>query len=161
MSVKTVFFFTLLTGGTAAALDSVDGNSLVDGDVAIVLAGGYFYAYLLDADSGAAESSPSVISPDTNAGTKRWINQSVAAVVAGLTFADLGTGFSLAGGTTPKTISIINNVTLPGMDYSNTTPVDGVDTVDIRFKVTRVAGDSIGWTRLPDGTYRDWGLINV
>src|SRR5512140_1149174 len=95
MAVKTFYpGFTALTGGTAAALDSIDGNSLVDGDVAIVLASGTFYAYLLDADSGASESSPSVISPDTNAGTKRWIQQAVSGTVSGQ---DSGTAAPVAG----------------------------------------------------------------
>jgi len=77
MAIQTIYEgFTALTGGTATALDSVDGDSLVDGDRAYVMAGGNFYPYLLDADSGAAESSPQVIAPDTNAGTKRWILQS-------------------------------------------------------------------------------------
>lgn len=78
MAIKTVYYFTSLTGGSATALDSVDGNSLLDGDVAFVMAGNVFYAYLLDADSGAGESSPAIISPDTNAGTKRWIRQTTA-----------------------------------------------------------------------------------
>lgn len=77
MSV-TVYHFLALTGGGATALDSVDGDALSDGDRAIVMAGGVFYAYLLDADSGAAESSPAVIAPDTNAGTKRWIRQTTS-----------------------------------------------------------------------------------
>jgi len=78
MATNTIYHKTALTGGTAAALDSIDGNSLVDGDRAIVFAGGVAYFYLLDADSGAAESSPTTISPDTNAGAKRWIRQTTA-----------------------------------------------------------------------------------
>lgn len=62
-----------LTGGAEGALDAIDGQNLFDGDTAIVInsAGAYFYH--LDDDSGAAESSPATISPDTNAGDKRWI----------------------------------------------------------------------------------------
>lgn len=48
-----------------------------------------------------------------------------------------------------------------GFDFSDNPPVDNVDTIGIRFKVTREAGDSIGWTRLWDGTYQTWGQINL
>ena len=68
-------WFTVLTGGGSGALDKVDGDNLSDGDGAIVIdkANDKAYFYTLNATSGAAESSPSTISPDTNAGTKRWI----------------------------------------------------------------------------------------
>jgi len=87
---KTVYLKTALTGGGADALDTVDGAGLLDADVAFVLAGGYLYVYLLDDDSAAAESSPDVIRPDTNAGDKRWILQS--ALAGALTVAGGGTG---------------------------------------------------------------------
>lgn len=62
-----------LTGGGDDALDGYDGGELNDKDVAIVVTATAFYHYILDDDSGAAESSPDVIKPDDNAGTKRWI----------------------------------------------------------------------------------------
>jgi len=62
-----------LTGGGTGALDAIDGALLEDGDRAIVIATSQVYFYYLDADSGAAESSPGTIAPDTNAGDKRWI----------------------------------------------------------------------------------------
>jgi len=74
---KTAYCRTALTGGTADSLDAIDGSLLLDGDFAFVLAANVFYMYLLDADSAAAESSPGIISPDNNAGDKRWINQIV------------------------------------------------------------------------------------
>lgn len=69
----------LLTGGATGALDAIDGAGLVDLDAAIVQTDGAVYFYHLDATSGAAESSPGVVSPDDNAGTKRWILQKVRA----------------------------------------------------------------------------------
>ena len=90
MSIKTIYHFTDLTGGAATALDSIDGNSLLDKDRAFVIAAGVFYIYELDADSGLAESSPDVISPNTNAGTKRWIlitTMSITAVTTSTTSA--------------------------------------------------------------------------
>jgi hypothetical protein len=71
--IKTIYHFTSLTGGASTALDSVDGDYLLDGDRAFLIIAGAFSVYYLDDDSGASESSPNVISPDTNAGTKRWI----------------------------------------------------------------------------------------
>jgi len=64
---------TVLTGGGSGALDSIDGTNLQDKDSCIVFDAATFYFYTLDDDSGAAESSPDVISPDANAGNKRWL----------------------------------------------------------------------------------------
>jgi len=72
---KYVYIKTALTGGGLDALDGIDGANLVDGHVAYVYMNGIKYEYILDADSGAAEDSPNVIAPDTNAGDKRWILQ--------------------------------------------------------------------------------------
>jgi hypothetical protein len=75
MANKIYYSATTLTGGAATALDYIDGTGLVDGDIAFVFIGGVLYVYKLNATSGAAESSPWIIAPDTNAGTKRWILQ--------------------------------------------------------------------------------------
>ena len=75
---KTLYQRTSLIGGGADALDEEDGANLVDGDFAFVMTSSNIaYIYILDADSGAAESSPDVIAPDTNPGSKRWILQGV------------------------------------------------------------------------------------
>jgi len=64
------------TGGGTGALDKYDGDDLTDGDVAMVVVEGKVTdTYVLDASSSASESYPSVIAPDTNPGTKRWIRQ--------------------------------------------------------------------------------------
>ena len=62
-----------LTGGTTGCLDSFDGSTLNDGDIAIVQVSDVFYFYILDSTSAATESSPKVISPDSSAGNKRWL----------------------------------------------------------------------------------------
>jgi len=72
-----------LTGGGVGALDKLDGVILNDKDGAVVITESSIYAYHLDADSGVAESSPQVISPDSNPGNKRWLLKS--GVFAGLT----------------------------------------------------------------------------
>jgi parallel beta-helix repeat protein len=68
-----VYPATSLTGGGTGALDAIDGQNLQEGDTARVTTSAGTYDYYLDADAGLTESSPRVISPDTNAGTKRWI----------------------------------------------------------------------------------------
>jgi len=74
MAVK-LYRKTVLTGGTSAALDGIDGNGLNDGDIAWVYATDGFYHYSLDADSGESESSPTYIVPDDNPGSKVWVLQ--------------------------------------------------------------------------------------
>lgn len=66
-----------LIGGTSDDLDSIDGAALANDDFAVVMAEGNIYNYALDETSGALENSPNIIKPDTNAGTKRWVLQSV------------------------------------------------------------------------------------
>lgn len=63
-----------LIGNTAGTLDYIDGAGLADGDIAIVaVKNSNSYIYVLDANSGAAESSPLIIRPENNYGNKRWI----------------------------------------------------------------------------------------
>lgn len=67
--------YIALTGGADNALDSLDGSLLKDGDFAVVVvpATKRTYIYTLDEDSGATEDGLNIISPDANAGDKRWI----------------------------------------------------------------------------------------
>jgi hypothetical protein len=67
-----IYGATSLGSGTGG-LKAIDGANLADLDIAIVCTLTDFYIYSLDDDSAAAESSPDVISPDANAGSKRWI----------------------------------------------------------------------------------------
>jgi len=72
-AVSNFYGSTSLTGGAAGSLDSIDGSGLANGDGGFVITSTTFYMYYLNATSGAAESSPDVISPDSNPGNKRWI----------------------------------------------------------------------------------------
>jgi hypothetical protein len=70
---------TALTGGGVGALDAIDGSGLTAGDAAMVVTTSsvvYFYCLV---DDSASESSPTVIRPDTNAGTHSWHMVSVYA----------------------------------------------------------------------------------
>ena len=61
------------TGGATGALDKIPGTNLATGDVAYVVTDEVFCVLVVDALSGAAEASPDIIKPDTDAGDKRWI----------------------------------------------------------------------------------------
>lgn len=78
MSTRTVYIKTALVGGTTNAVDGIDGDDLLDGDVCHAYVSDVAYQYVLDDDSGAAESSPDILAPDSNPGNKRWILQTCA-----------------------------------------------------------------------------------
>ena len=84
---KTAYERILLIGGGATALDGIDGAGLLDGDFAFVFVSGVQYNYILDAALGGIESSPTIITPDTNPGDKRWKLQGTygLAITAGKT----------------------------------------------------------------------------
>ena len=88
---------TCITGGTTGCLDAIVGTNLSDGDVAFIVVSGLVYFYQLDADSGLAESSPGVISPNTGADAKRWILQDVSKSATISTLADDATPSISAG----------------------------------------------------------------
>jgi len=75
--VNNFYPATATIGGGSGALDAIDGALLTDGDGAIVINASGFGIYRLNATSGASESDPDVVSPDTNAGDKRWLLLSV------------------------------------------------------------------------------------
>ncbi len=78
---KTFYVRTGLIGGTSDDLDGINGASLLADDACFVPLSGsnFWYFYELDSTSGSAESSPDIISPDSNAGNKRWLLQGVRA----------------------------------------------------------------------------------
>ena len=77
-------------GGTDNTADSINGQNLADGDKLIVATTTNTYFYTLDVDSAAAEEATSytVISPDSNAGDKRWILETVVYDFAYTTLTD-------------------------------------------------------------------------
>ena len=87
------------TYASLAALEAVDGGDIADDDLAVVVADQNLYFYVADADGGESEDSPSILVPDTTAGTINWELQlwiadgvimvnSLAAAMAGVTDAD-------------------------------------------------------------------------
>lgn len=91
---------TSLIGGGFGALDSIDGAVLADLDGAVVISDNKFYPMRLDADNAGAESSPLVISPDSNAGDKRWVlNEIVCAGIYAKIRAASEVGVKIQGAT--------------------------------------------------------------
>lgn len=81
MAIKSLYPCIGLTGGGQNDLDGInhldadgEGTALADNDAAIVIvSSGLAYSYTYDAASVAAESSPTTIQPDSNAGPGRWL----------------------------------------------------------------------------------------
>jgi len=72
MTTQIVYTRTLLNGGSTAAIDNIDGNSLNYGDLCIVYSTNYRMAFYQLADSTESESLPERITPDFNNTDKRW-----------------------------------------------------------------------------------------
>ena len=85
---------TALDGGTKS-VDNIDYNSLVDGDLCIVITDSdltYFYRF--ESSSALTESSPHVITPDDQGGNGRWLLTGIIGetFLGGLNVIEMGTG---------------------------------------------------------------------
>lgn len=152
---------TSLTGGVSGALDNLDGADLNDRDAAIVVSLDGFYFYLLDDNSGAAESTPDIIEPDTNAGDKRWLLRALYAP-ASATRANLGIG-TIA---TQDASSVnIDGGTIDGVDYIKSGGVgvgDGyilLSSTDGTRRLLFKAADSGNFIRLGSDSNHDFMII--
>ena len=125
---------TGLTGGTAGDLDNIDGAVLAEGDQATVTTSSdKTYEYRLDASSAAAESSPTVISPDNNAGDKRWILSGMVTDNPAITgTSTIGDGCTI---TTP-------NITAPAITGATTIGTGATITTPIINEILAKAGES-------------------
>jgi len=140
---------TALTGGAAGALDEVDGDTLVDGDTALVVVGnapGIAYIYVLDDDGAAGESSPTVIVPDTNPGTKNWVLASIKTLSTDVT--DWQEAVEDTVGTCLGTTSshLGNSVT-----YTDGAGTIAIDNDSIQYKCTALTGGAAGALDAIDG----------
>jgi len=115
---NTVFVSkTGLTGGTATDLDGIDGDNLADGDKAIIQVSDDFYYYHLNGSSGAAESVPDIIAPDSNPGNKRWILKSPYG------------GANFIQAVTASTSAVVSGSTIMPMDDSIPQNTEGFEVI--------------------------------
>ena len=68
-----IYGFTSLNVADGNSLKEINGALLNDADMALGIYNSQKCFYQLDANSGATESLPDIVSPSLNAGTKRWI----------------------------------------------------------------------------------------
>jgi len=78
-----IYGFTSLNVADGNSLKEINGALLNDADMALGIYNSQKCFYQLDANSGATESLPDIVSPSLNAGTKRWILK--ACLVADIT----------------------------------------------------------------------------
>jgi len=99
-----------LIGGGTGSLDSIDGTDLAENDAAIVFTDNATYVYTLDESSGGTESSPDLISPDANAGNKRWVLVSTRASESSLDVSSFNGILDSNDDDVQKALSTIDNL---------------------------------------------------
>ena len=136
-----------LTGGASGALDALDGTNLTSADAAITLGtDDKLYIHKLNPSSGAAESSPDIISPNTNAGNKRWILCQIYGAVPGVTDVTATSPVVSSGGNTPA-ISI-PAATNAANGYMTKEMVQAVEANNAKVTNATHTGDVTGATGL-------------
>ncbi len=143
MSNKMFWATSLIGGGDA--LDGIDGNNLTVGDGCIAIlndgSSDLYYHYRLQS-SGAVESSPGIISPDSNPGTKRWHLVSINYELDVRGFSTLQAAFSAA-----STNGVLN---IPAGTYiistGLTTDVELIQGAGRDKTIIRYTGTGVGLT---------------
>jgi hypothetical protein len=72
MTTQVMYTRTLLNGGSTAAIDNIDGNSLNYGDLCIIYTTNYRTAFYQLVNSTESEDLPERVTPDQNNTNKRW-----------------------------------------------------------------------------------------
>lgn len=169
MAVNKIYGFISLVGGATGCLDSLDGDILVDSDMAIGVNSDNYRFYELVADSGAAEDVPHVITPNSNAGTKRWIERGSVFTIHGQTAGDVlyfdGDSWVRLGKDVGKYLrSNDSSVSWEAVVYDVSAPVGAHDILSTAHTDTVVNAIQYGdllyadntttpvWTRLARGT---------
>ena len=111
----TVYYRQGLIGSGSTDLDAITAAGLADGDPSFVFDGTDFYCYRLDANSGAAESSPEVIKPDDEGGDKRWILQGIQGEVQQV---PTGVMYPYGGSTAPTNFLLCDGDAVSRSTYS-------------------------------------------
>lgn len=178
MSDKYVYKRQLLTGGASNALDNIDGAALYGGEIAFVHTGAKeLFVYQLNASSGQTEGVPLIISPDNNAGLKRWELLSVIMPGARLYDTDnsnvlfLQSGENLTGdrilslitGNASRTLTMTGNASIVGTNTGDeTTDRIGALINTAQAKSTPVDADMVGlMDSASSNVLRKWSWANI
>jgi len=173
------------TGGSTGAADAIDGATLsdIDGMIMIKTSQNARF-YTLEESSGASESSPTILSPNSSAGNKRWLMCSVDAIdfilresgTSNTTTLSLSSGdMTITNNVDDKTISLIGSV---GAASKTMLVADPAGSVDLYFANSkkfetltggaRVTGDleattslTVGGTVLTDATITDDAALSI
>lgn len=141
-----------LTGGCDSCLDNIPGSILADGNVAIAKdSNDLFYEYELDDDLSGTETTPAIINPDTNAGTKSWVLKKGPLEINNSTISEDGLGvddlhsYAIPANVLGSTgcIEVFATGTVSGTDDTKTIILNfGSDTWTV---ITEAAGDENDW----------------
>lgn len=166
---------TSVLGGAEGSLDSVNGQNLFDGYKAIVVTTTNLYFYTLDEDSAAAEDANSytVVSPDLNAGDKRWVLETVIYDFAFSTFTDEDATPSVANenlfltNTTTTTITRFDNgivgqkITIHSKGAITFDLTDNARLIGSSANIVTASGDITTWVCATGGTTLSvWHLVS-
>jgi hypothetical protein len=164
---------TGLLGGTDGTLDSINGQNLFDGDKCIVVTTTNTYFYTVDEDSAVAEDTTSytVVKPDSNAGDKRWVLESVSYDFTATALGNTGTpsvaneNLFVTGGTATIT-AFYNGVVGQVITIRAAHDLDFDAAANARLiggasnDITAASGDILQWLCVTAGTTSSvWHLI--
>jgi len=146
---------TGITGGTSSDLDSIDGATLVGGEIIFVIYNGYFLLYEVDATSGAAADPPFIVIPVTNPGDIRFILQShylARSIVLGASGAGVAAGTTAGYAKTTNGISyIIENKIYTKAATDDLFNLTGVSTGAAEYKKVTLYLDASGNGQIKEG----------
>jgi hypothetical protein len=122
-----------LDTATTGSLDDIHHSSLLNGDFAIVGEDGnnVFYFYTYNTSSAAADSSPDVIKPESNAGNGRWLLSSM--YIGDLTYAQHTHASAAQGGN-------IGNATTGNLTTGSITSVANLISMGADTDITNILG---------------------
>lgn len=137
------YWATVTHGGTTGAMDDINGNLLADGDKCEVRTSTDVSTYHLNATSGASESLPNIIAPDSNPGTKRWLlTSSNSKYYVNAAAADQGANTDRSiknlvdtiGGTKKATLVLTHTGVADETAYTLTTSETTTDNITVEFE---------------------------
>ena len=141
-------------GGTAGCLDDIIHGNISDGDLATVVdaINNIVYHYTYDSSSAAAESDPTIINPDSNAGNGRWLltasKHTTFSGPSGTTINEFSTDGTLGGNSddavpTEKATKTYIDAQIAGSVYTITVDMADISTAGSVWVVAPYGGNII------------------